>query len=104
MKIVNLKNPVMASWLREQGFRLDAPPFLSGAIEARKLLEQLPVKKEPLALLTQGELGIFHAGRVKRNWVTDPEYGVPFLSSTDILQADLSRLSLISQAGHCGEP
>ena len=50
MKIVNLKNPVMASWLREQGFRLDAPPFLSGAIEARKLLEQFPVKKEPLAL------------------------------------------------------
>jgi type I restriction enzyme S subunit len=97
MKIVNLKNPVMASWLREQGFRLDAPPFLSGAIEARKLLEQLPVKKEPLALLTQGELGIFHAGRLKRNWVIDPEYGVPFLSSTDILQADLSRLSLISQ-------
>jgi hypothetical protein len=42
----------MASWLREQGFRLDAPPFLSGAIEARKLLEQLPVKKEPLASLT----------------------------------------------------
>ena len=87
----------MASWLREQGFRLDAPPFLSGAIEARKLLEQLPVKKEPLALLTQGDLGIFHAGRVKRNWVIEPEYGVPFLSSTDILQADLSRLSLISK-------
>jgi type I restriction enzyme S subunit len=97
MKLGNLKNPVMASWLREQGFRLDAPPFLSGAIEAQKLLEQLPVKKEPLASLTQGELGIFHAGRVKRNWVTEPEYGVPFLSSTDILQADLSRLSLISQ-------
>jgi hypothetical protein len=77
MKIVNLKNPVMASWLREQGFRLDAPPFLSGALEARKLLERLPVKKEPLALLTQGELGIFHAGRIKRNWVTEPEYGVP---------------------------
>jgi type I restriction enzyme S subunit len=97
MKIVNLKNPVMASWLREQGFRLDAPPFLSGAIEARKLLEQLPVKKEPLALLTQGDLGIFHAGRIKRNWVTELEYGIPFLSSTDILQADLSSLPLISK-------
>jgi type I restriction enzyme S subunit len=97
MKIVNLKNPVMESWLREQGFRLDAPPFLSGAIEARKLLEQLPVKKEPLILLTQGDLGIFHAGRVKRNWVIEPEYGIPFLSSTDILQADLSHLSLISK-------
>jgi type I restriction enzyme, S subunit len=97
MKLVNPKNPVMASWLRDQGFRLDAPPFLSGAIEARKLLEQLPVEKEPLASLTQGEAGIFHAGRIKRNWVTDLEYGVPFLSSTDILQADLSRLSLISK-------
>jgi hypothetical protein len=97
MKLVNLKNPVMASWLREQGFRLDAPPFLSGAVEARKLLEQLPVKKEPLALLAQGDLGIFHAGRIKRSWVIEPEYGIPFLSSTDILQADLSRLSLISK-------
>ena len=29
--------------------------------------------------------------------MTAPEYGVPFLSSTDILQADLSCLSLISQ-------
>jgi hypothetical protein len=97
MKLVNVKNPVMASWLREQGFRLDVPPFLSGVIEARKLLEQLPVEKEPLASLTQGEPGIFHAGRIKRNWVIDQEYGVPFLSSTDILQADLSRLSLISR-------
>jgi type I restriction enzyme, S subunit len=97
MKLVNLKNPVMASWLREQGFRLDAPPFLSGAIEARKLLERLPVKKKPLVFLTQRGLGVFHAGRIKRNRVTEPEYGVPFLSSTDILQADLSHLSLISK-------
>ena len=97
MKLVNLKNPVMASWLREQGCRLDAPPFLSGAIEVRKLLEQLWVKKEPLVLLTLGERGIFHAGRIKRHWVTDSRYGVPFLSSTDILQADLSSLALISK-------
>jgi type I restriction enzyme S subunit len=96
MKLVNLKNPVMASWLREQGFRLDAPPFLSGAIETRKLLERLPVK-DPLPLLTQGDFGIFHAGRIKRNWVIEPEYGIPFLSSTDILQADLSSLPLISK-------
>ena len=62
MKIVNLKNPVMASWLREQGFRLDAPPFLSGAVEARKLLERLPVKKEPLASLTNGYNGGIYNG------------------------------------------
>ena len=94
MKLVNPKNPVMASWLRDQGFRLDAPPFLSGAIEARKLLEQLPVKKEPLVSLTEGQRRNLSCGRYfERNWVTDPEHGVPFLSSTDILQADLSRLS-----------
>ena len=98
MKLVNPQNPVMVSWMREQGVRLDAPPFLSGAIEARKLLERLPVKKEPLERLTLGgEEGIFHAGRIKRQWVTDPKYGIPFLSSTDILQADLSRLALISK-------
>jgi type I restriction enzyme, S subunit len=98
MKIVNLKNPVMASWLREQGFRLDAPPFLSGAIEARKLLEQLPVKKEPLASLTTGHNGgIFNGPKFARTYVDDPEYGVPFVGSSDMLQADLSRLPLLGK-------
>jgi len=98
MKIVNLKNPVMASWLREQGFRLDAPPFLSGAIEARKLLERLPVKKELLASLTKGyNGGIYNGPMFRRNYVTDPEYGVPFLTSSGILLADLSTLPLLSK-------
>jgi type I restriction enzyme S subunit len=96
MKLVNLKNPVMASWLREQGFRLDAPPFLSGAVEARKLLEQLPVKKEPLASLTTGHHGgIFNGPKFARTYVDDPEHGVPFVGSSDMLQADLSRLPLL---------
>jgi hypothetical protein len=98
MKIVNLKNPVMVSWLREQGFRLDAPPFLSGAIEARKLLEQLPVKKEPLASLTQGyNGGIYNGPMFRRNYVTDREHGLPFLTSSGILLADLSTLPLLSK-------
>jgi type I restriction enzyme S subunit len=96
MKLGNLKNPVMASWLREQGFRLDAPPFLSGAIEARKLLEQLPVRKEPLASLTTGHNGgIFNGPKFARTYVDDPEHGVPFVGSSDMLQADLSRLPLL---------
>ena len=98
MKLGNLKNPVMASWLREQGFRLDAPPFLSGAIEARKLLEQLSVKKEPLASLTKGyNGGIYNGPMFRRNYVTDPEHGVPFLTSSGILLADLSTLPLLSK-------
>ena len=48
--------------------------------------------------LTSGGLnGIINAGRIARTWVNDPEYGIPFLSSTDILQADLSIVSLISK-------
>jgi type I restriction enzyme S subunit len=98
MKIVNLKNPVMASQFREQGFRLDAPPFLSGAIEARKLLEQLPVKKAPLASLTTGHKGgIYNGPMFRRNYVTDREHGVPFLTSSGILLADLSTLPLLSK-------
>jgi type I restriction enzyme, S subunit len=96
MKLVNLKNPVMASWLREQGFRLDAPPFLSGAMEARKLLERLPVQKESLASLTKGQnSGIFNGPKFARTYVDDPEHGVPFVGSSDMLQADLSRLPLL---------
>jgi type I restriction enzyme S subunit len=98
MKLVNLKYPVMASWLREQGFRLDAPPFLSGAIEARKLLDQLSVEKEPLASLTKGyNGGIYNGPMFRRNYVTDREHGVPFLTSSGILLADLSTLPLLSK-------
>jgi len=102
MKIVNLTNPVRLSWLIEQGFRLDAEPFVSGAIERRKLVEQLP-GWEPLSKLVRPG-GIFHAGRVRRRWVTDPRHGVPFLSSTDILQADLARLGLVSRRSVAENP
>ena len=42
MKLADISNPVRSSWLVDQGFRLNASPYLSGAYEARKLLERLP--------------------------------------------------------------
>ena len=48
MKLGNLDNPVRQAWLADQGYRLDAAPYLSGAYEARKLLEGLPVRKYSL--------------------------------------------------------
>ena len=42
MKLADLHNPVRYNWLADQGFRLDASPYLSGAYEARKFLERLP--------------------------------------------------------------
>ena len=41
MKLADLRNPVRSNWLTDQRFRLDASPYLSGAYEARKLLERL---------------------------------------------------------------
>lgn len=97
-KTGNLKHPVKASWIRELGCRLDAPPFVSGALEARKTLEALNVRKDRLDTLTENGInGIYHAGREGRTWVNSREYGVPFLGSSDILSADLSRLPLMSK-------
>ncbi|MFF4526559.1 methylation-associated defense system restriction endonuclease subunit S MAD5 [Streptomyces bluensis] len=96
MKIASKDNPVRLAWLREQGLRMDAAPYLSGAFEARKLLERLPVT-EPLREVTRGGNGIFHSGRLQRRWVTSPEHGIRFFSSTDIMEADFSSLPMVSK-------
>ena len=97
MKVTSTKHPAKASWIRELAHRLDAPPFVSGAMEARKTIDSLSARKDELRDLLSGATeGVFHAGRIARLWVKDLDHGTPFLSSTDILQADLSHLSLIS--------
>lgn len=85
---------IPSTWLETNGRRLDCGPYLSGAMEARELLRRLSAVKEPLASITKG---IYHAGREGRLWVESPEYGVPFMGSTDILASDLSNLPLISK-------
>jgi type I restriction enzyme, S subunit len=98
MKVARLDLPVMSSWMGRSGRRLDSSPYLSGAMEARAILDKLPVKKEPLYEVTKGGLqGIFNGPRFARIYVDDPIYGMPFLGSTDILAADLSHLPLISK-------
>lgn len=96
MKFESFKNAriVRSSWLEEGGRRLDCGPYMSGALEARDALERLNAPKDKLKDVT---LRIFHAGREGRQWVDDPEYGVPFLGSSAILNADLSTLPLLSK-------
>lgn len=103
MKLATPQNPVRSDWLSDQGYRLDSSPYLSGAYEARKLIERLPAT-EALCELVRTPNGIFHAGRSARRWVTDPKYGVPFFSSTDILEADSSFLPLIAKIAVDGNP
>ena len=89
---------IPSSWISRDGLRLDCNPYMSGALEARIRLEELPYPKDTLvSLCSNGIDGIYHAGRESRSWVEDPDLGVPFLSSSSILSADLSGLPLISK-------
>jgi hypothetical protein len=94
MKLVNFEVPVESDWFDLPGSRLDSKPYLSGSMEAKALLEKLAMEKEPLYKVTQD---IFSGSRFARIYVEDPKYGVPFLGSTDILNADLSDTPNISQ-------
>lgn len=88
---------VPSSWLDHNGRRLDCGPYMSGAIEARELLSKL--KTMPLHKLTAGhDGGIYNGPQFVRNYVTDPEFGVPFLTTSSMLHSDLSTLPLLRKA------
>jgi hypothetical protein len=89
---------IPSKWIQKEGTRLDCGPYMSGALEAKMLLEDLSIPKQPLMEVTLGgSSGIYHAGRKSRIWVDNVEYGIPFLGSIDILAADLSWMALISK-------
>lgn len=88
---------IPSAWMRLDGRRFDCGPYMSGALEAKIRLEELACRKDPLADLCNGGIrGLVNAGRITRQWATDSAHGVPFLTSTSILQADLSDLRYIS--------
>ncbi|MBF4344296.1 restriction endonuclease subunit S, partial [Vibrio anguillarum] len=71
---------------------------MTGAKEAEKIIDDcLLPKKELKDFLVNGAKGAFHAGREGRVWVKEERYGVPFMGSVDIIQANLDRLPLISK-------
>lgn len=91
---------IPSAWMRRDGRRFDCGPYMSGAREAKIRLEELAHPKECLAELCRDDSqeGIFHAGRESRWWVNSPAYGVPYLSSSSVLRADLSALPLIHRS------
>jgi type I restriction enzyme S subunit len=87
---------IPSRWLRGTGRRLDPGPYLSGAVEAKELLRNLNVTKERLLDLTKGHAGgVYNGPQFSRNYVDSPDYGVPFLGSSSMLAADLSRVPLL---------
>lgn len=98
MKIAELSNPVTSAWFRDQGLRLDASPYVSGALKVKKLLERLP-ETVPLASLTAGHNGgIFNGPMFRRVYLTNPEHSVPFLGTRDMMAADLTGLPRLRKA------
>ena len=82
---------VPSAWLEQQGRRLDCGPYLSGAIEVKLFLKDLPVGCADLRELTRGhDGGIYKGPLFSRNYVSDPAYGVPFLSSSSMLHAEFA--------------
>ena len=80
------------------GRRLDCNPYLSGGFEAKVQLEKLRARKQQLHELTSGyNGGIYNGPQFVRNYVKDPRYGVPFLSSSSMLLADLSTVPLLKR-------
>ena len=90
---------VPSAWLEQQGRRLDCGPYLSGAVEARLLLNSLPVRRAALRDLTRGhEGGIYNGPQFVRNYVSDPTFGVPFLSSSSMLHAEFRYADLLRRS------
>ncbi|GAA1187891.1 MULTISPECIES: methylation-associated defense system restriction endonuclease subunit S MAD5 [Streptomyces violaceusniger group] len=92
MKVTSLTHPVMSDWFDGQGLRLDASPYVSESLEAKKKLERLN-DTVPLASLTAGHNGgIFNGPMFRRVYLTDPEHSVPFVGTKDMMAADLTGL------------
>lgn len=87
---------IPSTWLENNGRRLDCGPYMSGAAEIRELLKKH--KTELLPSLTAGhDGGIYNGPQFSRNYIVGVEHGVPFLTTTFMMQADLSRLPLLSK-------
>jgi type I restriction enzyme S subunit len=96
MKIAKIDNPVTSIWLTQNGLRLDSSPYLSEAVQARATLEKFSDVTIPLKSITRGfNSGIYNGPQFVRNYVNDPKYGVPFLTSGTMLLSDLSRVGLL---------
>jgi hypothetical protein len=89
---------IRSSWWEGYGYRLDCQPYLAGALETKLILERLPLRKEPLRILTAGhDRGIYNGPMFRRVYVDSAEYGVPFVGSSTMLRGDLSHLPYLSK-------
>ncbi|WP_433913684.1 methylation-associated defense system restriction endonuclease subunit S MAD5 [Bacteroides fragilis] len=76
------------------GLRFDSSYHLSDGVTVKRDIAASPY---PLMLIGKAAERIFIGGRARRVYVKDRNHGIPFLSSSDILQADLENVKLASK-------
>ena len=74
-------------------FRFDASYHLSEGEEVKRLINASPYR---LLKVSDASKDIFIGNRAKRVYVKKRSHGTPFLSSSDILQADLENVKIAS--------
>lgn len=80
--------------LRSIHFRSDASYHLSEGQHVQRSIASSPY---PLLSIRQVADDIFIGNRARRVYVKNAKYGIPFLSSSDILKADLDNVKLASK-------
>ena len=76
------------------GLRFDSSYHLSDGVAVKRVIASSPY---PLMPIEKAADRIFIGVRARRVYVKDREHGIPFLSSSDILQADLEAVKLASK-------
>lgn len=79
----------------QKGFRFDASFHMSEGLTVRRMIASSPYK-----ILSIGDVSsdVFYGIRAKRIYVSKKEHGIPFLSSSDVLRADLENIKLASRS------
>lgn len=83
-----------SAWATEEGLRLDAATYASGGLEVRDRLCARPWSWRRLDALSN----VFVESRFARVYVRDAEHGTPYITSSDMLLADLKGLLFLSNA------
>ena len=78
----------------QNGLRFDASYHLSEGLVVKRQIASSPYETITIKDVTSD---IFYGNRAKRVYVSKKERGIPFLSSSDILQADLENVKLASK-------
>lgn len=81
-------------WLSEEGLRLDAAGYASGGLEARDRIVGGQWRTVPLEDIAQ----LFVESRFARTYVSDAAHGIPYMTASEMLLADLSDLRYLSLA------